>query len=245
MHSRKLRRDICLRARIYGQRAPSFIETLVNIFPSNVIGPMSEANMLQVIVIALFFGFGVISVGEKGKPFADFVEERECNLHGDYGNNHQVQPNRCFLPDYACSGGKLPDILGNLLAVLLVAYAGYIIHMAVVYSFTVKTFGKISPSSFRRNVACDDYGFSSASSVGTLPLNLECVERWAEKKEVASFVLPLGATINMDGTAIYQGVCAIFIATCCINCTLGQQTTIILTATLASIGTAGSCREQE
>ncbi len=113
--------------------------------------------------------------------------------------------------------------------------------MAVVYSFTVKTFGKISPLKFFGGMSpAMIMAFSSASSVGTLPLNLECVEKMGGKKEVASFVLPLGATINMDGTAIYQGVCAIFIATCYgINLTLGQQITIILTATLASIGTAG------
>ncbi len=82
--------------------------------------------------------------------------------------------------------------------------------------------------------------FSSASSVGTLPLNLECAEKLGARRDVASFVLPLGATINMDGTAIYQGVCAIFIATCYgVDLTLGQMVTIVLTATLASIGTAG------
>ena len=82
--------------------------------------------------------------------------------------------------------------------------------------------------------------FSSASSVGALPLNLECAEKLGARKEVASFVLPLGATINMDGTAIYQGVCAVFIASCYgINLTLSQQIVIILTAVLASVGTAG------
>ena len=82
--------------------------------------------------------------------------------------------------------------------------------------------------------------FSSASSVGTLPFNLECAERLGARREVASFVLPLGATINMDGTAIYQGVCAVFIATAYgIDLTMGQMLTIVLTATLASIGTAG------
>ena len=82
--------------------------------------------------------------------------------------------------------------------------------------------------------------FSSASSVGTLPFNLECAERLGARREVASFVLPLGATINMDGTAIYQGVCAVFIATAFgIDLTMGQMLTIVLTATLASIGTAG------
>ena len=84
------------------------------------------------------------------------------------------------------------------------------------------------------------FAFSSASSVGTLPLNLECTEKLGAKKDIASFVLPLGATINMDGTAIYQGVCAVFIASCYgIELTLPQMLTIVLTATLASIGTAG------
>ena len=84
------------------------------------------------------------------------------------------------------------------------------------------------------------FAFSSASSVGTLPLTLECSEKLGADKEVSSFVLPLGATINMDGTAIYQGVCAIFIAACFgINLSLGDMATIVITATLASIGTAG------
>ena len=82
--------------------------------------------------------------------------------------------------------------------------------------------------------------FSSASSVGALPFNLECTERLGARREVASFVLPLGATINMDGTAIYQGVCAVFIATAYgVSLSLGDMVTIVLTATLASIGTAG------
>ena len=84
------------------------------------------------------------------------------------------------------------------------------------------------------------FAFSSASSVGTLPINMECTEKLGVHKEIGSFVLPLGATINMDGAAIYQGVSAVFIATCFgIDLTFGQMVTIVLTATLASIGTAG------
>ena len=84
------------------------------------------------------------------------------------------------------------------------------------------------------------FAFSSASSVGTLPLNLECTEKLGAKKDIASFVLPLGATINMDGTAIYQGVCAVFIASCYgVDLTLAQMGMVVLTATLASVGTAG------
>ncbi len=101
--------------------------------------------------------------------------------------------------------------------------------------------GGMSPIAFFKGMLpAMMFAFSSASSVGTLPINMECVENMGASKEVTSFVLPLGATINMDGTAIYQGVCAIFIASCYgINLTLPQMLTIILTATLASIGTAG------
>jgi Na+/H+-dicarboxylate symporter len=106
---------------------------------------------------------------------------------------------------------------------------------------TVKTMAGLSPLKFFKGLApAMVMAFSSASSVGTLPMNLECAEKLGAKKDIASFVLPLGATINMDGTAIYQGVCAVFIATCFgINLTLSQMITIVLTATLASIGTAG------
>lgn len=134
-----------------------------------------------------------------------------------------------------------PMIIGSLAMVLLAAYVCYIIHAVVVYSLAVKTMGGMSPIAFFKGMLpAMMFAFSSASSVGTLPINMECVENMGASKEVTSFVLPLGATINMDGTAIYQGVCAIFIASCYgINLTLPQMLTIILTATLASIGTAG------
>ena len=106
---------------------------------------------------------------------------------------------------------------------------------------TVKFMGGVNPLTFFKGMMpAIMFAFSSASSVGTLPLNLECTEELGASREVASFVLPLGATINMDGTAIYQGVCAVFIASCYgINLSLSQMVTIVLTATLASIGTAG------
>ncbi len=99
----------------------------------------------------------------------------------------------------------------------------------------------MSPLTFFKGMApAIIFAFSSASSMGTLPLNMECTEKLGVKREYSSFILPLGATINMDGTAIYQGVCSIFIASCYgIDLTFAQMLTIVLTATLASIGTAG------
>ena len=105
----------------------------------------------------------------------------------------------------------------------------------------MKLLGKMSPVAFfKAMIPAIVFAFSSASSVGTLPINMECNKKMGVKDEIYSFVLPLGATINMDGTAIYQGVCTMFIAACYgINLDFGQMATVVLTATLASIGTAG------
>ena len=222
-------------------QSTNFMDTLVNIFPSNIIQPLSDAIMLQVIVIALFFGFGIILAGEKGNPLANVIVSL-----GDVSMIImelilKLSPVGVFClitPVVAENGAK---ILGSLAMVLLTAYICYGVHAIVVYSLSVKTLAKLSPVRFFKEMApAMAMAFSSASSVGTLPLNLECAEKLGAKRDIASFVLPLGATINMDGTAIYQGVCAVFIATCFgIDLTLAEMITIVLTATLASIGTAG------
>mgnify|MGYP003291345731 CR=1 FL=1 len=222
-------------------QATNFMDTLVNIFPSNIIQPLSSATMLQVIVIALFFGFGIILTGEKGEPLAAVITSL-CDVSMVIMEMIlKLSPIGVFClitPVVAENGAK---ILGSLAMVLLTAYICYAIHAIVVYSASVKLLAKLSPVAFFKGMApAMVLAFSSASSVGTLPLNLECTEKLGAKKDIASFVLPLGATINMDGTAIYQGVCAIFIATCFgIDLTLAEMVTIVLTATLASIGTAG------
>lgn len=222
-------------------KAPSVMETIVNMFPSNIVAPFANAAMLQVIVAALLFGFGIILAGEKGKNFGQF-----CNSASEVGLKIMemilvLSPVGVFclmVPVVAENG---PAVLGSLAMVLLCAYIGYVIHAVLVYSSSVRLMGGLSPLTFfKGEMPAILFAFSSASSVGTLPLNLECTEKLGARREVASFTLPLGATINMDGTAIYQGVCAIFIASCFgIHLGLSQQIMIILTATLASIGTAG------
>lgn len=221
--------------------ATSFMDTLVNIFPSNFVSPMVNANMLQIIVMAILLGFAIILVGEKNvrvvSAFNDlneiFMKCMEMIL-----NLSPIGVFCLLCPVIAVNG---PTIIGSLVMVLLAAYICYVVHAVFVYSATVKLLGGLSPLKFFKGMLpAIMFAFSSASSVGTLPINLSCTEKLGAKKEIASFVLPLGATINMDGTAIYQGVCAIFIASCYgINLTLSQMITIVLTATLASIGTAG------
>ena len=135
-----------------------------------------------------------------------------------------------------------PKILGDLGLVLLAAYIGYIIHVVLVYSLSVKVFAKMSPIKFFKGVLpAAVFTFTSTSSVASLPVSKECCDEMGVENDISSFVLPLGATINMDGTAIYQCVAAIFLAKCIgVDLTMGQMVTIVVTATLASIGTAGT-----
>ncbi len=221
----------------------SFMDTLVGIFPSNFIQPFAEANMLQIIVAAIIIGFAILLVQHHADQAKDvqFVERINAIFLKAMEMIISLSPIGvfCLLCPVVAENG--PTVLGSLAKVLFVAYAGFFIHTIVVYSATVSTLAKLSPIRFfKEMLPAMMFAFSSASSVGTLPINLECTEKLGADKEIASFILPLGATINMDGTAIYQGVCSIFIASCYgITLTFPQMLTIVLTATLASIGTAG------
>jgi len=223
------------------KEATPFMDVLVDIFPSNFLAPLVNANMLQIIVIALFVGFGIILVGEKADGVRSLIEQLNDVFMKVMELILKLSPVGVFClltPVVAENGAK---IIGSLAMVLLTAYISYIIHALVVYSTAVRAAGGMSPLQFFKGMApAMIFAFSSASSVGTLPLNMECCEKLGADKETTAFVLPLGATINMDGTAIYQGVCAIFIASCFgIELTIMEMATIVVTATLASIGTAG------
>lgn len=219
----------------------NFMDTIVGIFPSNFIAPMSSANMLQLIVMALIMGFAVLLLGDEAAMVKNAVNQFNLVFMKCIDMVLKLSPIGvfCLLCPVVAENGAA--IIGSLAMVLLAAYIAYILHMVVVYSLTVRTLGGMSPLEFFKGMMpAMIFAFSSASSVGTLPINLECSRKLGASDEISSFVLPLGATINMDGTAIYQGVCAIFIAACYgIQLTFPQMLTIVLTATLASIGTAG------
>ena len=217
------------------------MDVLVNIFPNNFLAPITEANMLQVIVMALLISFAIILLGEKAQKAVDGI-----NLWNDIFMKCMEMILRlspigvfCLLCPVVAANGAM--VIGSLAKVILAAYCAYLLHAIIVYSATVSTLGGMSPIRFFKGMMpAIMFAFSSASSVGTLPINMECTEKLGASREVSSFVLPLGATINMDGTAIYQGVCAVFIASCYgIHLTPAQMITIVLTATLASVGTAG------
>ncbi|MDD6502631.1 MAG: dicarboxylate/amino acid:cation symporter [Oscillospiraceae bacterium] len=225
----------------YEAQSSNFMDTIVNIFPSNMWSAFVNANMLQVIVIALLFGAGILVCGEKATHAKQLFESLNEVVMSVMMFIIKLTPIGvfCLMANTVAVNG--PDIVGSLLIVLAVAYLGYLLHLLIVYSVTVKTMGGLSPIEFFKGmVPAMIFAFTSTSSVATLPLTKECSENLGADKDVSSFVLPLGATINMDGTAIYMGVTSLFIATCYgIDLTLAQMATIVITATLASIGTAG------
>ena len=223
------------------QEPVKFMDTLVNIFPSNFFAPFVEANMLQIIVASLIIGFSLLLVKQQREIEFRLVDTLNDVFMKAMEMIVDLSPIGVFCLICPVVAENGPSVLGSLAKVLLVTYLGYILHAVLVYSLAVKAGAGMSPFAFFKGMMpAIMFAFSSASSVGTLPINLECTQKMGVSKEISSFVLPLGATINMDGTAIYQGVCSVFIASCFgITLTFPQMLTIVLTATLASIGTAG------
>lgn len=221
--------------------APKVMDVIVNIFPDNLLKPMVDTNMLPVIVIAIFFGAGVLAAGEKGKMIANLVESMDEVVMKVLMMIIKLTPIGvfCLMADVVAVNGA--KVVGSLALVVGVAYIGYILHLVIVYSLGVKFLAGMSPIRFFKGMAAAMLtAFTTTSSNATLPVNIECCNDMGAEPEISSFVLPLGATINMDGTAIYQAVATVFIACCYgIDLTIGQMVMVVVTATLASIGTAG------
>ena len=224
-----------------GASSANFMDTLVNIFPSNMWTSFSTANMLQVIVIALFLGGSILAAGEKSKLVRDFVDSAYAVIEKLMTFIISLSPIGVFTMMSWVVATQGASIIGSLALVLLCAYIAYIIHAVAVYSVAAKAFGKVGPITFFKGAfSAMIFAFTSTSSAATLPVSKECADNLGADKDIAAFVLPLGSTINMDGTAIYQCVATVFLATCVgMNLTLTQMITVVVTATLASIGTAG------
>ena len=221
--------------------APKIMDVIVNIFPDNLLKPMVDTNMLPVIVIAIFFGAGVLAAGEKGKMIADIVDSMNEVVMKVLMMIIKLTPIGvfCLMADVVAVNGA--KVVGSLALVVGVAYIGYILQLVIVYSLSAKFLAGMSPIKFFKGMAAAMLtAFTTTSSNATLPVNIECCNDMGAEPEISSFVLPLGATINMDGTAIYQAVATVFIACCYgVDLTIGQMAMVVVTATLASIGTAG------
>lgn len=225
------------------KEAPSIMQVFVNMIPKNPIDSMAKADILPVIVFALFIGAGIISVGgKKGALLINVFDSGAEVCYKIIAMIMRLAPIGVFcllLPVVVQNG---PKVLLPLLSVIMAMAVGSIIHAVIVYSGIAAAVGHMSPVKFFRGMAeAMAIAFTTCSSAGTLPVNMKNTqEKLGVKRDIASFILPLGATINMDGTALYMGVCSLFIANVYnIPLTVDQMMLIILTGTLASIGTAG------
>ncbi len=218
------------------------VDTLLNIIPTNPFAGLVEGNILQIIFFAIFLGIGITAVGEKAKPVLRFFEGFSEVMFKITSFIILLAPIGVFGLVAPIVGDHGLSILLPLFKVILAVAVACIVHIAITYSIAVKTLGKLNPITFLKGIApAGIFAFSSASSAGTLPITIKNVtENLGVSKGTSSFVLPLGATINMDGTAIYQGVAVLFIAQFYgMDLSLMQVLTVVLIATLASIGTAG------
>ena len=219
----------------------TFMDQIVNMFPSNIIAPISSGNMMQVIVITMFFGFAIVHVGENGKAAREIVLSFNVVVQKILGYILSLAPIGvfCMLTPVIATNG--PQVVGSYATLIGTDYLCFLIHAVLIYAPLVFFLGKISPIKFFQDMTpAMMFAFSSASSVATIPYNVESTRKMGVRDEISNFVLSLGATINMDGTAIYLGVTSVFIATCCgMDLTMQQYIAIALSATIASIGVPG------
>ena len=221
---------------------PSVIDSIVGIFPSNILEALLSANMLQIIFIAVVMGIAIVKIAPKGDRLRGIIEEL-------FDVMSIITKGVMVLTPIGVLGLMIPTVAANGISVLvplakliLVFYLAVMIQIGVIYTVSLNCFADFRLKEFyKAMLPAQVIAFVSCSSAAALPVSMQGMqEKLKISKEVSSFVLPLGATINMDGNALYQGIVALFIAQAYgIEMTVSMQIMIVLTGTLASIGAAG------
>ncbi|MGB2808020.1 MAG: dicarboxylate/amino acid:cation symporter [Sedimentisphaerales bacterium] len=223
------------------RETPSIISIIEDIIPENVFAAMAENKVLSVIFFSLLLGIAISNTGEKARPLTAFFESLNTVMMKITEWIMLLAPLGVFALMAYTIGTMGFSVLRPLAVYMVTVVLGLSIHAFVTLPVLLSLFGKYSPLKFIRDMfSAVATAFSTASSAATLPITMECLRKnTGVSNKVASFVLPLGATVNMDGTALYEAVAAMFIAQAYgINLSIGQQLVIMLTATLASIGAA-------
>ena len=234
---------IAVGSEVYEAKAfPSVTEQIIGVFPSNILEALLNANMLQIIFTAIIIGIAIVQVAPKGDRLRGIIEDIfEVMIH--------ITKGVMVLTPIGILGLMIPTVTANGLSVLiplgkliLVFYMAVIIQMGIIYTTSIKCFSDFKIKEFyQAMLPAQVIAFVSCSSAAALPVSMQRTQDELKiSKEVSGFVLPLGATINMDGNALYQGIVALFIAQAYgIEISIPLQLIIILTGTLASIGAAG------
>ena len=221
--------------------APSVVDTLLNIVPINPLQAFAEGNLLQIIFFAIFFGFALNALGERGKPLLSIFEQVTDVMIKLTGIVMNFAPYGVFaLITFTVAKNGI-SVLLPLMKLIVAMYVVAIIHICLVYLLPVKFIaGKSLKDYFKATAEPLLVAFTTCSSAAALALNLKAVRKLGASKNVSSFTIPLGNTINMDGAAIYLGLAAVFVSQVYnIPLTAGEQFTILLMAVLASIGSVG------
>jgi Na+/H+-dicarboxylate symporter len=224
-----------------GREAPSVVSVIKDIVPKNIFAAMAEDKVLSVIFFSLLLGVAISSVGQKGRPLVVLFEVFNAVMMKITDWIMRLAPFGVFALMAYTIGQMGLAVIKPLAVYMATVLLGLSIHAFVTLPVLLSIFGRYSPLKLIRDMfSAVATAFSTASSAATLPITMDCLEKNAGvSNKVASFVLPLGATINMDGTALYEAVAAMFIAQAYgISLTVWQQLVIMLTATLASIGAA-------
>lgn len=221
---------------------PELMNMFLNLVPSNPIGALANGHILQVIVFSIFLGLGINFAGEKGKPMAQLLDSLSEVMFRITGMVMSLAPYGIFSIMAWVSGTFGAGILVPLLKLVLAHYITCIVQLVVVFGAILVFVSKVRVGPFLKGMTdAMTLAASTTSSSATLPATLHCVEEnLGVSKNIASFVLPLGSTINMNGTAIFQGIAAVFIAQAYgIELGWGSLLMIVVTATLSAIGCAG------
>lgn len=224
--------------------APTAIESLLSIIPENPIASLSSGNMLQIIFFAVVLGIALTMLGGQGeaKPVVRFFDRIQQAMIIVIHLVMAIAPFGVAALVAEVVGTSGLSVLRALLVYGLTVLVGLAIHTVVIYGGLVRWLARLKISTFMRAIRpAQLIAFSTSSSSAALPVSMECAEQnLGVSNSVSSFVLPLGSTVNMDGTALYQGVAAVFIAQVFqMDLSLGEQVSIVLAATMASIGAAG------
>lgn len=224
------------------EAAPPIMDTLLNIIPSNPVEALANAEMLQIIAVALFLGIALARLGDKTAGIQKLLEQGNDVMMFLVNIVMYTAPFGAFALIASALGDAGIDGLQSMGMYMITVIGALILHAAITYTIAIAWLGKTNPLTFFKNFfPAITVAFSLSSSSGALPISMKTAqEKLGVSKPVSSFVQPLGATINMDGTAIMQAVATIFIAQVYgVELGVSQLVMVVITATLASIGTAG------
>lgn len=219
----------------------SISKTILNFVPTNPIGALANGEMIQIIIFAVIVGLLIASMEDRLMTLGNVVTEMNDLMMGMTMWVMKLAPIGVFFLITRTFASLGYDVIISMLSYMATVLGGLAVQLILVYMLLLTVFTRVNPINFLKKFApVMTFAFSTASSNATVPVNIKTLEEMGVDRKISSFTIPLGATINMDGTAIMQGVAVVFIANAYgIDLTLADFATVILTATIASVGTAG------